>query len=141
LGSLEIKPQPAEGQTYAAKIDKAEAALDWREPAAVLERRIRAFAPAPGASAAIEGVTLKLWRANVKSGAQTDVQTDVPSSAKPPPGTVLGVSAEGVDVATGDGVLRLLSLQKPGGKPLQAGEFLRGFAIAAGQRFEPKAGA
>jgi methionyl-tRNA formyltransferase len=86
-------------------------------------------------------VTLKLWRANVKSGAQPDVQTDVPSSAKPPPGTVLGVSAEGVDVATGDGVLRLLSLQKPGGKPLQAGEFLRGFAIAAGQRFEPKAGA
>jgi methionyl-tRNA formyltransferase len=141
LGSLEKKPQPAEGQTYAAKIDKAEAALDWREPAAVLERRIRAFAPAPGASAAIEGVTLKLWRANVKSGAQPDVRPDVPSSAKPPPGTVLGVSAEGVDVATGDGVLRLLSLQKPGGKPLQAGEFLRGFAIAAGQRFEPKAGA
>jgi methionyl-tRNA formyltransferase len=52
---------------------------------------------------------------------------------------VLGASAEGVDVATGDGVLRLLSLQKPGGKALQADEFLRGFAITAGQQFDAKA--
>jgi methionyl-tRNA formyltransferase len=135
LGSLEKKPQPAEGQTYAAKIDKAQAALDWREPAAVLERRIRAFAPAPGASAAIGGVALKLWRANVLP----DGQPNAHSQGQPPPGTVLGASAEGVDVATGDGVLRLLSLQKPGGKPLQADEFLRGFAITAGQQFDAKA--
>jgi methionyl-tRNA formyltransferase len=135
LGSLEKKPQPAEGQTYAAKIDKAQAALDWREPAAVLERRIRAFAPAPGASAAIGGVALKLWRATVQPNVLPTVQPDI----KPPPGTVLGASAEGVDVATGDGVLRLLSLQKPGGKPLQADEFLRGFAITAGQQFDAKA--
>jgi methionyl-tRNA formyltransferase len=135
LGSLEKKPQPAEGQTYAAKIDKAQAALDWREPAAVLERRIRAFAPAPGASAAIGGVALKLWRANVLP----DGQPNAHSQGQLVPGTVLGASAEGVDVATGDGVLRLLSLQKPGGKALQADEFLRGFAITAGQQFDAKA--
>jgi methionyl-tRNA formyltransferase len=135
LGSLEKKPHPAEGQTYAAKIDKAQAALDWREPAAVLERRIRAFAPAPGASAAIGGVALKLWRATVLPDAKPNVR----AHGQQAPGTVLSASAEGVDVATGDGVLRLLSLQKPGGKPLQADEFLRGFAITAGQQFDAKA--
>jgi methionyl-tRNA formyltransferase len=135
--ALPRKPQPAQGQTYAAKIDKAEAALDWREPAAVLERRIRAFIPAPGASATIGGVALKLWRASV----QPDVPPNMAPHVQLPPGTVLSACADGVDVATGEGVLRLLSLQKPGGKPLQAGEFARGFAIAAGQRFEPKAGA
>ncbi len=135
--ALPRKPQPAQDQTYAAKIDKAEAALDWREPAAVLERRIRAFTPAPGASATIGGVALKLWRASV----QPDVPPNMAPHVQLPPGTVLSASADGVDVATGEGVLRLLSLQKPGGKPLQAGEFARGFAIAAGQRFEPKAGA
>jgi methionyl-tRNA formyltransferase len=80
-------------------------------------------------------VALKLWRANVLP----DGQPNAHSQGQPPPGTVLGASAEGVDVATGDGVLRLLSLQKPGGKPLQADEFLRGFAITAGQQFDAKA--
>ncbi|MEY3296318.1 MAG: hypothetical protein RLZZ451_2366, partial [Pseudomonadota bacterium] len=61
-GTLPLVPQPAEGACYAHKIDKAEAALDWAQPAAVLERRIRAFDPAPGCSATLAGVPLKLWR-------------------------------------------------------------------------------
>jgi methionyl-tRNA formyltransferase len=126
-GRLKATPQPAEGITYARKIDKAEALLNWHEPATALERRIRAFQPAPGASGLIGGTSLKFWRASVLPHAAADA------------GTVLAASDDGVDVATGQGVLRLLRLQKPGGKPLEAAEFLRGFPIAAGQAFETKA--
>ena len=122
-GPLARTPQPAEGVCYAAKIDKSEAALDWRTPAAVLERRIRAFQPAPGASAVLDGLALKVWRAQVRPG-------------QGEPGTVLAAGPEGVDVATGEGVLRLQRLQKAGGKPLDAVEFLRGQAIVPGQRFD-----
>ena len=128
-GALPRTPQPAAGVSYAAKIDKAEAALDWLAPAAWLERRIRAFQPAPGASAVIQGQALKIWRASVEPHQDA------------PPGTVLAASAQGVDVATREGVLRLHRLQKAGGKPLEAGEFLRGFALQPGQQFEPKAAA
>ncbi len=126
-GSLVRTPQPALGLSYAAKIDKAEAALDWRESATVLERRIRAFQPAPGAGASLQGTALKIWQAAVQP------------HQRAAPGTVVAVSQEGVDVATGQGVLRLQRLQKPGGKPLEANEFLRGFAITPGLCFEAKA--
>jgi methionyl-tRNA formyltransferase len=126
-GTLERRPQPAEGVNYAAKIDKAEAALDWHEPAAMLERRIRAFQPAPGASCALQGAAIKVWQACVRPHVQAA------------PGTVLALSDEGVDVATGQGVLRLQRLQKAGGKPLAASEFLRGFPLTVGQSLDPKA--
>jgi methionyl-tRNA formyltransferase len=126
-GTLQATPQPAEGVTYARKIDKAEAVLDWREPAAVLERRIRAFQPAPGASSVLHGTPIKIWQAQL-----------LPDAAAAP-GVVLQSGEQGVDVATGQGVLRLQVLQKPGGKPLQAAEFLRGFPIDAGQVFDAKA--
>jgi methionyl-tRNA formyltransferase len=126
-GTLTRRPQPKDGVTYAAKIDKAEAWLDWSQPADLLERRIRAFAPAPGAGCAFQGAALKVWQARVLAHLQAA------------PGTVLAVGDEGVDVATGQGVLRLQRLQKAGGKPLAASEFLRGFPIAAGQVFDTKA--
>ena len=126
-GTLARRPQPADGVNYAAKIDKAEAALDWLQPATLLERRIRAFAPAPGAGCALQGAAIKVWQALVLPHVQAA------------PGTVLAVSDEGVDVATGQGVLRLQRLQKAGGKPLMASEFLRGFPMAAGQSLDTKA--
>jgi methionyl-tRNA formyltransferase len=126
-GTLTPTAQPAEGMTYAAKIDKAEAALDWQAPAALLERRIRAFQPAPGAGVSIAGTAIKIWQASVQPHAQGS------------PGTVLAAGEQGIDVATAEGVLRLERLQKAGGKPLQASEFLRGFAIAPGQCFDAKA--
>jgi methionyl-tRNA formyltransferase len=125
-GALRAIAQPTEGITYAHKIDKAQAWLDWQQPAEVLERRIRAFAPAPGASSELEGQPLKIWQASVQAHADAAA------------GTVLAVGSEGIDVATGAGVLRLEVLQKPGGKPLQAAEFLRGFPIRAGQRFQAR---
>ncbi len=126
-GALPASPQPTEGVTYARKIDKADAALDWTEAADVLERRIRAFAPTPGASALLAGAPIKIWQASVR-------HTPVEAA----PGTVIEVDAQGVDVATGSGVLRLQVLQKPGGKPLQADAFLRGFPLQVGQRFEAR---
>jgi methionyl-tRNA formyltransferase len=122
LPELTPTPQPEAGITYAAKIDKAEAALDWRRPAAELERAIRAFDPFPGATAAVKGATLKVWRAQ-------------PAASGGAPGTVLAVDASGILVAAGDGALRLTELQKPGGKRLPVADFLRGFTVAAGDRF------
>jgi methionyl-tRNA formyltransferase len=118
--------QPAEGVTYAHKIDKAEARIDWGLPATVIERRLRAFDPAPGAQAALAGETLKVWRGQVL-GQASDRQ----------PGTVVRAGPAGIDVATGDGVLRLLELQRPGGKRLPVADLLRGMDVAAGSRFMP----
>jgi methionyl-tRNA formyltransferase len=122
LDGLTPIPQPVEGVTYASKIDKAEAAIDWRQPAAVIERRIRAFDPFPGTTAQLGDATIKLWRAQSCAG-------------EGQPGTILAVAPAGITVACGDGALQLIELQKPGGRRLASADFLHGFPIAAGQRF------
>jgi methionyl-tRNA formyltransferase len=122
-GSLVHTPQPSEGITYAHKIDKAEAAIDWRQAAATIERRLRAFDPFPGASAVHDGETLKCWRGVVAGG-------------RGKPGVVLGAGEDGIEVACGEGSLRLLELQRPGGRRLHAGAFLQGHPIAVGTTFE-----
>jgi methionyl-tRNA formyltransferase len=124
-GKLASTPQPADGVTYAEKIGKHEAALDWRRPAAVLARQVRAFDPFPGGVGTLEdGTSVKIWAA---------VAEEARGGA---PGTIIGVSPEGVLVACGEGALRLTQLQKPGGKRLPVREFLAGSALAAGQRFQ-----
>ena len=125
-GALRPVPQPAEGVSYAHKIEKAESALDWSLPAALLERRIRAFDPFPGAASAIQGEQLKLWAGLVERG------QDARASAA---GTILAVDSGGVAVACGEGVLRLTQLQRPGGKRLPVTEFLHGFSLAPGMVF------
>jgi methionyl-tRNA formyltransferase len=112
-------PQPTEGVTYAAKLDKAEAALDFSLAADVLARRVRAFNPVPGATVRLPGLDdpVKVWRAQALPGA--------PSRA---PGTVLRVVPAGVDIATADGILRLLELQKAGGKRQPAEVFVRSWS-------------
>ena len=126
-GGLQPVVQPAEGATYAHKIEKSEAAIDWKLPAAVIERRLRAFDPFPGATAVLGGEAIKLWRARLGTGAGQ-------------PGEVLAVSDAGIDVACGEGVLRLTELQRAGGRRLGVSAFLAGHPIAAGARFEPRAG-
>ncbi|WP_322031546.1 methionyl-tRNA formyltransferase [Paraburkholderia sp. J76] len=126
-GALPTTPQPAEGATYAEKIGKHEAALDWRRPAVTLARQIRAFDPFPGGAATLDGAQLKLWAAE-----PVDRSTDGTAG----PGEILDVSPAGVVVACGEGALRLTQLQKPGGKRLPAREFLAGMPLAAGQRFQ-----
>ncbi len=120
-GRLAPVPQPAEGVSYAAKISKEEAVLDFHLPAALLLRRIRAFNPAPGAQALVGDSLLKIWDARL-------------SGASGEPGTVLSVDPGGVTVACGEGSLVFTELQKPGGKRLPAAAFLQGHAIHAGQR-------
>jgi methionyl-tRNA formyltransferase len=122
-GQLRARPQDAARASYAAKIVKAEAAIDWREAAQAIERKVRAFNPLPGASATVRGVGLKIWRAQA-------------CEAQGPPGTVLAAGPEGIVVACGAGALRVLELQRAGGKRLAAAQFLAGFALAAGERIE-----
>ncbi|WP_295642181.1 methionyl-tRNA formyltransferase [uncultured Methylibium sp.] len=110
-GGLPPRPQPAEGVSYAHKIDKAEAAIDWTCPAALIERRVRAFDPFPGANFGYEGQTVKLWRA-----ALAPATGDVPGTAC--------VSGDALRIACGDGALDLLELQRPGGRRVGVREFL-----------------
>jgi methionyl-tRNA formyltransferase len=110
--------------TYAAKITKAEARIDWSRPAAELARMIRAFNPAPGAHTTWHGQPLKLWRAEPVSG---------PTAV---PGTLLQADTDGIVVATGDGALRLLELQRAGGKRLTAQPFLAGATIHPGEHLD-----
>jgi methionyl-tRNA formyltransferase len=125
LTQLQATPQPAEGITYAHKIEKAESWLDWQQSAAVLARKLRAFDPFPGGAAVLDGVGLKVWAGVARSDA---------SSAKP--GTIVAVSGQGIDVACGEGVLRLTELQKPGGKRLACADFLRGHPVRTGWVFQ-----
>lgn len=124
-GQLTPVKQPAEGVTYAHKIEKHEARIDWTLPAEVLARRVRAFDPFPGASSTFGGEVIKLWTAHAQAG-----------DAGAAPGTVLEVSLQGIVVATGAGRLVATELQRPGGKRLPAADFLRGFELKAGQVFE-----
>lgn len=125
-GGLQPQPQSAEGVSYAHKIEKPEAAIAWSLPAAAIARRMRAFDPFPGATAVLDGEVLKLWAAQ-------SVAADGPQA---PPGTVLEVQPQGVSVACGEGVLRLQVLQRAGGKRLATADFLRGFPLQPGARFE-----
>eukprot|EP01034_Spumella_vulgaris_P027117 gene27117-33794_t len=119
-GVVEAVPQPEAGVTYAAKISKEEAALDFSQSAREIGRKIRAFNPFPGAHGDVNGVTIKLWSAEV---------LDADSTA--PAGQVLAADAQhGIVIACGGGgSLRLTELQKPGGKRLPAAEFIKGFAL------------
>jgi methionyl-tRNA formyltransferase len=125
-GALHPVGQPEAGVTYAHKIDKAEAAIDWSQPADVIARRIRAFDPFPGASSMLSGETVKLWRAEPVSVSHSEAK----------PGRVIAVGAAGIDVRCGEGVLRIAQLQRAGGKRLAVADFLRGFDVKPGMMFE-----
>lgn len=125
-GMLTSTPQPAEGATYASKLDRAEATIDWSLEATLVDARIRAFDPVPGALTHWGDEAVKVWSAQ-------------PSSARAgmPPGTVFAVSGEGIDVACGEGILRLAVVQPAGGKRMEAVAFATGRALRPGMRFGP----
>ena len=125
-GALKPVVQPLEGITYAHKIDKAEAQIDWTQSAALIERRMRAFNPFPGATSGLSGEVVKLQTAHILIAAY---------AGNTPAGSILNANSEGIDVATGDGVLRITQLQKPGGKSLPVADFLRGFTVTSGMVF------
>ena len=131
VGHFQPQKQPSEGVNYAHKIEKAEASVDWTQPAVVIERRMRAFDPFPGVTCVMHlpdvaeslTETVKLWQAQVDGDAAPHVQ----------PGTVLRADAQGVCVACGQGALRITQLQRPGGKRISAADFLRAFPLQPGQ--------
>jgi len=114
LSGLKLVPQPAEGVTYAHKIDKAEARIDWSRPAVEIDRQIRGLSPFPGAWTEIAGERLKLLRSRVAHG----------SSA---PGTILG----GLTIACGEGAVEITEAQREGKKPMGAADLLKGWALPA----------
>ena len=133
-GSLSSRPQPDQGATYAAKLERRDSLIDWRMSAAALDRRIRALSPAPGAMAVFQGAPVKVRGAVPVAGA-----------AAAAAGTVIRVDAEGIDVACGgdelgsERILRLTELQPAGGRPMSAHAFAVGRALATGAGFEPGA--
>jgi len=124
-GRLEPVPQPAAGVTYAHKIEKHEAAIDWQLDAASIVRRVRAFNPFPGATATLNGEVVKVWGAHAVDGPTAEA-----------PGSIVVVAPVGIEVAAMQSIVSLTELQRPGGKRLPVAEFLRGFGVQVGQQFE-----
>ena len=118
-------PQPAAGVCYAHKIAKAEASIDWHQPALLIERLLRAFDPFPGASFELDGETIKLWRARLRP------------EALGLPGQVLVAQDGRLTVACGAGGLDLLQLQRPGGRRIDAAAFLQARPGLLGRRLSP----
>ena len=123
-GALASVPQPDAGACYAPKIDRAEAAIDWRATAEAIDRQVRAFDPVPGAATALAGEAVKVWKAA--------------PSARPapaaPPGTVVAADSKGMRVACGAGVLQVDEVQPAGGRRMSAAAFVAGRRIAPGTR-------
>ncbi|MEO7055428.1 MAG: methionyl-tRNA formyltransferase, partial [Caldimonas sp.] len=125
-GGFAGRAQPEAGVTYAHKIDKAEAVIDWRESAVATERRLRAFDPFPGARSTLDGDVITCWRGIARPG-----RGGVP-------GEVLAVG-DVLSVACGEGSIDLVELQRAGGRRLPAADFLRGRAPQVGAVFEARA--
>ena len=125
-GKITPRPQPAEGSTYARKISKEDGAIDWTQPARFLWNRIRAFTPWPGAfthqAAAPKPRLLKLWLAEVEP------------TATGAPGEILRADSTGLVIACGEQGLRILELQREGGRRLTTAQYLAGHPLTPGER-------
>jgi methionyl-tRNA formyltransferase len=130
-GHLKPIHQPGDGVTYAHKIGKHEAAIDWTLDAQTIVRRVRAFNPFPVATTVLQGEVVKVWSAQAAQIRPEDVANTLAEC--PAPGTILAVAPEGIVVAAVNSVAILTELQRPGGKRLAAADFLRGFPLQAGQ--------
>ncbi len=120
LDRLDPHPQDAPLATYASKVDKAEARIDWRRSSVEIGRQIRAFNPSPGAETRVDGDPLKVWEAE-------------PTAGHGAPGTVLEAGRAGIVVSCGEGALRLTVVQRAGGKRLPVAAFLQGYALPPGR--------
>ena len=121
LDALRPEPQDDARATYAGKVSKVDARIDWGQPAAYIDRQIRAFDPTPGAEALLNGEPVKVWRAE-------------PLDVRGLPGQILGIEGDGLQVGCGDGALRLLEVQRPGGRRMAATEFWRGQRLVSAVR-------
>ncbi len=125
-GGIVAEPQNDELATYAPKVTVDDAGLDWERPAVEIERQVRAMNPWPVARTSYDGQVIRVWSARATTGG---------SGA---PGEILQAGRDGVDVACGEGVLRLTDLQRQGGRRMSAAEFLNGFPLSPGVRFDSR---
>jgi methionyl-tRNA formyltransferase len=123
LGKLIPQQQDGQHATYAAKLSKSEAQLDWTQDAVQLERAVRGYFPFPAANTNLGTTTIKIMRAHLSEGGHAE------------PGTVIATDKSSIHVACGNGVLALEVLQKPGGKALPVAQFVQGLPIQVGDRF------
>ncbi len=119
-GELQPQPQPQQGASYAGKLGKAEAQINWEKEAVQVERTVRAFNPNPGAYTTLNGETLKIWKARLEDRLNGK------------PGEIVSVDRRGIVVACGTGAVRIEQVQKAGGQRLPVMEFLSGFALKPG---------
>ena len=117
IENLPVTPQDNDQATYAKKLEKAEAQLDWQKPAILLERQVRAFNPWPIAQTQLFNQTLRIWQAQALPS---------PPMTTQPVGSILACQRNGIDIVTAAGILRLLTIQKAGGKPISVNDFLNG---------------
>jgi methionyl-tRNA formyltransferase len=122
-GSLIGAAQDDAQAIYAAKLNKAEAQIEWIQSASQVGCAVRAYNPVPGAYSALNGTTIKIWQASLSEDGQGE------------PGTVLAVNKDSIRVACGRGAINLEVLQRPNGKSLPAAQFMQGFMIKVGDRF------
>ena len=111
--SMTARPQTDDGTTYAAKLEKSEARLDWNHAAVLLERKIRAFNPWPVAEAQLDGERVRIWSAQA-----------LPANFETTPGTIVAANVSGIDVACGEGMLRITELQRDGSRRQSARDYL-----------------
>jgi methionyl-tRNA formyltransferase len=123
-GALAATPQPADGATYAKKIERADAVIDWTQACEAIDRQVRALDPVPGAATTLQGAGVKVWRAE-----------PVARKGDAPPGTVVAAGRDGIDVACGTGALRLVEVQPASGKVMPAAAFAMGHGVVPGTRF------
>ena len=119
-GELKARLQPQQGASYAGKLKKTDAQINWEKDAVQIERAIRAFNPNPGAYTTLNGQSLKIWKAGLEEHLAGK------------PGSIVGVEGEGIVVACGTGAVRINEMQKAGGQRLPVRKFLQGFTLKPG---------
>ena len=134
-GKIQPVPQPAEGASYAAKIKKEDGHMDWSQPAQTLWNRLRAFTPWPGAFTFLPGAELDSPATIVKNRLIKIWKAEITEQAGPP-GEIISADPSGIVVGCGRDALRILELQREGGRRMSAGEFLAGCALKPGGKFE-----
>jgi methionyl-tRNA formyltransferase len=139
-GKILPQPQPAEGSSYAAKIKKEDGKIDWNEPAGKILNRLRAFTPWPGAFTFLKTESktqlLKIWKGGIAEEIWRRNKTAWFASRELGPGTILSADKNGIIVSCGIDLLHIMELQREGGRRLTAEQFLIGFPLKAGAKFE-----